>query len=78
MSSQRGLLMEKGTLRRPCSRRGGPGARSNGARGGDAPPLQSQPAANAELAANGVVECASERAPRSTTAAWDKRETIAW
>ena len=32
----------------------------------------------AELAANGVVECASGRALRSTAAAWDKRETIAW
>ena len=39
---------------------------------------QSQLAAHAELAANGVVECASGRAPRSTAAAWDKRETIAW
>ena len=37
-----------------------------------------QPAAHAELAANGVVQCAPGRAPRSTAAAWDKRETIAW
>ena len=37
-----------------------------------------EPAAHAELAANGVVECASGRAPRSTAAAWDKKETIAW
>ena len=36
------------------------------------------PAAHAELAANGVVQCATGRAPRSTTAACDKRETIAW
>ena len=33
---------------------------------------------HAELAANGVVECASGRAPRSTAAVWDKRDTIAW
>ena len=32
-------------------------------------PPQSQLAAHAELAANGVVECASGRAPRSTAAA---------
>ena len=37
-----------------------------------------QPATHAELAANGVVQCAPGRAPRSTAAAWDKRETIAW
>ena len=37
-----------------------------------------QPAAHAELAANGVVRCAPGRAPRSTAAAWDKREKIAW
>ena len=37
-----------------------------------------QPAAHAELAANGVVRCALGRAPRSTAAAWDKREKIAW
>ena len=37
-----------------------------------------KPAAHAELAANGVVQCAPGRAPRSTAAAWDKRETIAW
>ena len=36
------------------------------------------PAVHAELAANGVVQCATGRAPRSTTAACDKRETIAW
>ena len=36
-----------------------------------------QPAEHAELAANGVVQCAPGRAPRSTAAAWDKRETIA-
>ena len=50
------------------------GARSNGARGSYVP----EPAAHAELAANGVVGCASGRAPRSTAAAWDKRETTAW
>ena len=37
-----------------------------------------QPAAHAELAANGVVQCEPGRAPRSTAAEWDKRETIAW
>ena len=39
---------------------------------------QPQPAAHAELAVNGVVDCASERAPPSTAAAWDKGGTIAW
>ena len=37
-----------------------------------------EPAVHAELAANCIIECASGRAPRSTAAAWDKRETIAW
>ena len=37
-----------------------------------------QPAAHAELAVNGVVQCAPGRAPGSTAAAWDKRATIAW
>ena len=62
--------METGTLWRP-------GERRRGAHGAvlTRPP---EPAEHAELAANGVVECASGRAPRSTAAAWDKRETIAW
>ena len=50
-------------------------------RGGDAQMTRActaQLAAHAELAANGVVQCALGRAPRSTAAAWDKRETIAW
>ena len=37
-----------------------------------------KPAAHAELAANGVVQCSPTRAPRSTAAAWDKAETITW
>ena len=37
-----------------------------------------QPATHAELAVNGVVQCAPGRAPRSSAAAWDKKETIAW
>ena len=37
-----------------------------------------QPAAHAVLAANGIVESASGRAVLSTSAAWDKGETIAW
>ena len=37
-----------------------------------------QPAEHAELAANGIVECASGRAPRSTTAAWDHKEMTTW
>ena len=35
-------------------------------------------AAHAELAENGVVQCAPGRVPQSTAAAWDKREMIAW
>ena len=67
------------TLLSEGRRRGG--ARSNGthalAKRGH-PACDAQPAAHAELIVNGVVECASGRAPRSTAAAWDKRETIAW
>ena len=37
-----------------------------------------QPAAHAELAENGVVQCSPTRVPPSTAAAWDKREMIAW
>ena len=54
----------------------GEGARSKGAR--ERTVRDAQPAAHAELAANGVIQCAPGRAPRSTAAAWDKRETIAW
>ena len=54
----------------------GEGARSNGARARTV--RDAQPAAHAELAANGVIQCAPGRTPRSTVAAWDKRETIAW
>ena len=53
----------------------GEGARSNGARARTV--RDAQPAAHAELAANGVIQCAPGRVPRSTAAAWDKRETIA-
>ena len=37
-----------------------------------------QLATRAELAANGIIECASGRAPRSTAAASDKGETVTW
>ena len=62
--------METGSLRRP----GRGGARSNGARGGDVP----EPAAHAELAANGVFQCASGKVLQFTAAAWEKRETTVW
>ena len=64
-----------GREREPCGgeRRG---VRSNGARARTMRDAQS--AARAELAKNGVVQCARGRALRSTAAAWDKRETIAW
>ena len=39
------------------------------------PLRDAQPAAHAELAANGVVQCAPGRVPRSTAAVWDMRET---
>ena len=69
--------METETLR-TSGARGGGGAHTRTARAVVTRAPQSQLAAYAELAANGVVECASGRAPRSTEAAWDKRETIAW
>ena len=67
--------METETLRRSGARGGGAHTRTARAVVTRAP---QEPAAHAELAANGVVRCASGRAPRSTAAAWDKRETIAW
>ena len=57
--------METETLRRS----GGGGAHTRTARAVVTRAPQSQLAAHAELAANGVVECASGRAPRSTAAA---------
>ena len=65
--------MEMETLRR--HKRGARRTLEQRTGGGDVPP---EPAVHAESAANGVVEYASGRAPRSTAAAWDKRETITW
>ena len=66
--------METEILRRRAGERKGGRAHAQTAR---AVVTRAQ-APHAELAANGVVECSSGRAPRSTAAAWDKRETIAW